>query len=45
MSLPVGLLLLGEVPGWFVAVGMAAIVVAIVANTVELDRLLLRRRR
>lgn len=43
MSLPVGLLLLGEVPGWFVAVGVLMIAVAIVANTAELDRPLLRR--
>ncbi|SNR48957.1 EamA-like transporter family protein [Actinomadura mexicana] len=42
MSLPVGLLLLGEVPGWFVAAGVLIIVVAIVANTAELDRPLLR---
>ncbi|WP_433472467.1 EamA family transporter [Spirillospora sp. CA-142024] len=42
MSLPVGLLLLGEVPGWFVAAGVLIIVVAIVGNTAELDRPLVR---
>ncbi|NDU72266.1 EamA family transporter [Actinomadura sp. DSM 109109] len=45
MSLPVGLLLLGEVPGWYVAAGVLIIVVAIVANTTEIDRPLLLRLR
>ncbi|GGT83147.1 hypothetical protein GCM10010177_47820 [Actinomadura citrea] len=42
MSLPIGLLLLGETPGWFVATGVLIIVVAIVANTTDLDEPLLR---
>lgn len=43
MGLPVGLLLLGEVPGWFVAAGVAILAVAIAGNTAELDRPLVRR--
>ncbi|MES9605143.1 hypothetical protein [Actinomadura sp. NPDC000929] len=43
MGLPVGLLLLGEVPGWFVATGVVILAVAIAANTTELDRPLVRR--
>ncbi|WP_207943200.1 EamA family transporter [Actinomadura sp. KC345] len=43
MGLPVGLLLLGEVPGWFVATGVVILAVAIAANTAELDRPLVRR--
>lgn len=43
MSLPVGLALLGEIPGWLVAIGMTFVAAAIVGNTAELDRALVRR--
>lgn len=42
MGLPVGLLLLGEVPGWFVVAGVLVLAVAIAGNTAELDRPLMR---